>query len=409
MPRSAPFIAAVALVVAVAPVAAAAHAYAVSTYPSPGARLRVGPTGIRVTFDEAFTIPERAIRIERAGRPVPCANPPHLDPGNALAMICQFTGPLPRGAYDVRWRAVSDDSHTVHGVFSFGVDEKAPTAAVDAPDWWDPSSPLAVLLRWLALAGALIFAGGSFVAARFADDAVVARRATGIATIALWCCGIGTFAALPLQSIAIGGGFAGTFDAAAVSQALHSTWGAAGVVRAVLLVIAILAGSSVRALALPVLLTFAFEGHAMQFQGWEQILAVGVDFAHFAGASIWLGSVVALAAALPGSLRLVPRVAPFALPGAALVLASGVTAAALHLGAWSDLVTTGYGRIVGTKAILLLVLLALGWMNYRFGRGRGAANVATRTLYAEAIVAVVVVALSAALTGTAPPIHLTTG
>ncbi len=129
--------------------------------------------------------------------------------------------------------------------------------------------------------------------------------------------------------------------------------------------------------------TPALQGHAI---GSEQFtaLAVSADIAHVIGASLWLGTlgtIALLGVALsdpngvtsPERTRrtdarlalLVPLVPRVALPGAALLLASGVTATVLHLTTLDDLWRTEWGRYVLAKAVLIVVILALAALNWR--------------------------------------------
>ena len=52
----------------------------------------------------------------------------HGVPGNPRAVEVSLRR-LPKGAYTVRWSAISNDSHVGHGVFTFGVRVKAPAVS----------------------------------------------------------------------------------------------------------------------------------------------------------------------------------------------------------------------------------------------------------------------------------------
>ncbi len=129
--------------------------------------------------------------------------------------------------------------------------------------------------------------------------------------------------------------------------------------------------------------TPALQGHAIGNETYTSI-ALTADIAHVAGAGLWIGgiSVIAwLGVVIPTAdgivpvdrasladarLRLlVPLVPPVALSGAALVTVSGVVSSVLQLRAVGDLWGTEWGRYVLLKGGLLLVIMALGALNWR--------------------------------------------
>ena len=135
--------------------------------------------------------------------------------------------------------------------------------------------------------------------------------------------------------------------------------------------------------AIGLCVTPALQGHAI---GSEQytIIAVAADIAHVTGAGLWLGTlgmIAVLGVTLPNSdgitsperarladarlSMLVPLVPRVALPGAALLLVSGVTSAVLHLREPSDLWRVEWGRYVLIKTVLAIAIVALGAVNWR--------------------------------------------
>lgn len=135
--------------------------------------------------------------------------------------------------------------------------------------------------------------------------------------------------------------------------------------------------------AIGLCVTPALQGHAI---GSEQytIVAVTAHVAHVTGAALWLGTLGLLAmlgVALPNAdgvttaerarladarlALLVPLVPRVALPGAALLLVSGVTSALLHLREVTDLWQAEWGRYVLAKTVLVIVIVALGATNWR--------------------------------------------
>ncbi len=129
--------------------------------------------------------------------------------------------------------------------------------------------------------------------------------------------------------------------------------------------------------------TPALQGHAIGSETFT-ILAVSADIAHVTGAGLWLGAIGVMAllglslanadgvqspertARAETRLRLlVPLIPPVALPGAALLLLSGVVATVLKLRTVTELWTESWGRYVLLKTILVTVVVTLGAINWR--------------------------------------------
>lgn len=129
--------------------------------------------------------------------------------------------------------------------------------------------------------------------------------------------------------------------------------------------------------------TLSLQGHAIGSETYTS-LAVAADIAHVAGAGLWLGTIGViglLGVALPdndGSVSpvratradarlrlLIPLVPPVALPGAALLLISGVLATVLKLTDVRELWSDTWGRYVLVKTGTVLIVMALGATNWR--------------------------------------------
>lgn len=171
--------------------------------------------------------------------------------------------------------------------------------------------------------------------------------------------------------------------------------------------------------------TPAFQGHAIGSETFTT-LAVAADIAHVTGAGLWLGAIGVigiLGVALPNGdgvvsdvraaradarLRLlVPLVPPAALPGVLLLLVSGVIATVLKLTDIRDLWAETWGRYVLVKTGLVLIIVALGAINWR----RLGPRVATadgvpalrKSLIAELLLALLVLLVTAVLIVTPLP------
>ena len=171
--------------------------------------------------------------------------------------------------------------------------------------------------------------------------------------------------------------------------------------------------------------TPALQGHAIGSEEFTS-LAVAADVAHVLGASLWLGTLAVigwLGITLPnadgvltddraarGDARLrvlVPLVPPIALPGAALLIGSGVIASVLHLRAVSDLWRDEWGRYVLAKTVAALVIVILGALNWRrlgprMARGDGTSSL-RKSLLTELAIGLLILIITSVLVVTPLP------
>jgi copper transport protein len=115
------------------------------------------------------------------------------------------------------------------------------------------------------------------------------------------------------------------------------------------------------------------------------------------------------------------RFSPVALAAVAVLLATGVAQAIVHLDRFGDLLHTAFGRAVLIKALLLLALIALGALNRQRtlpqlsalatgGAAPGApGRVIRRTLRAEVAFMLAALGVTAALVSYPPPSAIATG
>jgi putative copper export protein len=217
---------------------------------------------------------------------------------------------------------------------------------------------------------------------------------------------------------------------------LHTTWGAvwlcqllvaAGTVAAFVSARRGRAGGWRAAAVFGVLLAAspAFSGHAI---GSERLtaLAVAFDALHVIGASAWLGTMVALLAALSlvqrqarlaesesdgaavqAAALLVARFSPVALAAAAVVITTGLFASWLHLGTLAALWQSRYGRFLAAKLAAVGIMAGVGVFNWRRAgpalRERGAVEPMRRSVGVEIAVGAVVLLATAVLVATPQP------
>ena len=120
--------------------------------------------------------------------------------------------------------------------------------------------------------------------------------------------------------------------------------------------------------------TLAFSGHAMGADSWRTA-ALTADGLHTLSAGIWIGT---LAVVLLGARSTtatdqgpamfgaqIQRFSPLAMVGVGTLITMGAALSWTHLTTFSDLWATGYGRILSAKIGLVLLILGLGFWNWR--------------------------------------------
>ena len=405
------------LLAALAP--AAAHAYVVATTPAAGVVVDNAPATVTVQFDEPVTLPDGpALQVlDAAGRRVD-KNDAVVDPDDATAVVVHVK-PLVRGAYSVRWRVVSADTHVVHGTFSFGYGVAAGTAVAAEDTVFDPSSPLASTLRWLSLTGIVAASGALFFGLAFrttgrtpftATEALQMRYGCGLALIA----NAGLFIT---QSAGSAGSLTAGISAGALGGTLHSPFGVYWFARMIALVGLLLCTLSRGPLARTVgacvaatiLATLTLAGHAGGAPAWgsQATLAVA-DWIHLAATSAWLGGLGVLTAGILGSQlaerqrrEWLARFTGIAIPAVTLTILTGTYAGLAHEPRPLLLLTTPWGDALAIKIVLVAVLLVFGLLSLRSGMGIQRFN--GRVLFAELLLALAVLFATGALVGQAPP------
>ena len=158
-------------------------------------------------------------------------------------------------------------------------------------------------------------------------------------------------------------------------------------------------------------ITLPMTGHAMSLDTRVPWLA---QVAHGIGAGAWVGSLAALVAIATGLVErpaghrriaeLVGRFSPMAVVAVGVIAVSGVVTAVFYVGAFAELRTTGYGRVLLLKVVLFLATGALGAYNWRLLTPRLGDEPGTRALLRSARLELVLAA--GVLLVTAVLVHL---
>ena len=406
------------------PGTASAHATLRQTVPSFQQRLNQAPAQALLRFDQRVTALPGSIRVYSAGGKLvsgPARNAP--DARRVVASLPR----LPRGAYTIRWNAISSDGHVISGVYTFGVRVAAP-APTEAYGAGGPTRA-EHLVRWAYfLALALLVGGLGFrlLVLRGPLPARAERRfwwVTGIGAVAALEVGIVAFILraedalqLPfadllygdLSPIAGGTRFGTAFIAmtlgfALVSALLFLAWLTE---RRALLWAAFLLGLGFSS-------GLSLSGHSAADAGSGR-LSVLADWVHLSAACLWAGGLIQLAFVVWPAAPELRREAFLAFSRVAtvligLVLCAGLYLSILRLPHVSDFWREHYGHVLLVKLALVGLALTWGAVHHFVARPaleRGDVGILSRlprSLVGESVVAVAVLLAAAVLVDSKPP------
>ena len=395
------------------------HATLLQTDPAAGSRINDVPRTVRLSFDERVERVFNSVSVvDSQGRRVDDGQSQVVGEGDVVEVGLR---PLRPGQYVVLWKVNSVDGHQVQWRFGFGFrspppdDEQLKHLLVpEQKSFWKIYT---VIVKWIGLTAMAIWLGGiAFlwgiaapvqavsrdVGNRRAMANAVVLRSFGIIWKAalLYLCAeclslIGqavTFTDLPLihamtpstlgtvlMTTNYGQWWAVRFSAALALAGL-SVWQcqrpalvqeiqSSDLRRGTLLSI----GSGL--LAGLMLLTIPLSGHAHVVPR-HTLLAVGCDWAHLAATMIWIGGLIHLNAVMwsadmktAESLRilseLTSRFSRIARISVAVLLATGIYNAWLHMPTWISFLSTAYGRVLLAKLVVIVPILLIGALNLR--------------------------------------------
>jgi copper transport protein len=413
---------AVALLALAFPGVAAAHATLLETSPSFRERLDRAPARVTLAFDQQVRLMPRSIVVlSRSGRVLSLPARARSDPRVIEAPLRR----LPRGAYTVRWQALSADGHVVSGVFTFGVRVAAPPPS----EAYGATGPTLSdhLARWVYFVALALLLGGlgfRLLVVRGDGDPAYERRfyvLVGIGVVATLEAGIVAFLLraedalqLPFERLLYG-------NLAAIANGTR--FGIAFVVMtlgyALVAALIFLGWLTDRRgplwaaflLALGFASGLSLSGHSAVDRGssWASVLA---DWVHLCAGAIWLGGVVSLAVCVwsvaPGLRRTAfLRFSRLALGLIALLIGAGIYLSVLRLPNVTDLWRADYGRVLLVKLGLVAFALAWGGVHHVFVRPRiergGAPAGLTRSLAGESAVGIAILLVAAVLVDSNPP------
>lgn len=382
----------------------AAHAELVSSDPAANATLTEGPATLSLTFSEAIDGASATVGLlDIRQAAIPGVGPLAIDAAGTTATI-----PLPTltpGTYTVSYQVTSAvDGHVTSGIFAFLVDptgtQPPPAAASGSTSL--SSGPDVVAARWLALAATLALTG---IVIFWLFSARPALTATGSAeaaapwgpigiTAAAALLGLVLYLNLAARPIIASGGHLGHGDSFPLDFASPFGWTPFAIAMrgAMLGALAAFGLAAARWVAhdearrrnlpaplsadrgwLTVLLAagvvtlggMSFAGHAAALGG--PLLGI-VDLVHLVGVAAWIGTLAGLFLlawrARPAVGEALRRHSRLALVAAPVVLLSGLANSPLVLGDARELVASGYGNLLLSKAFLFCVAIGIGAVNF---------------------------------------------
>jgi len=412
----------ISLVALAFPAAASAHATLRYTTPRFGTELQRSPGQIALHFDQQVKVLPGSIKVLN-GVGKQFALQARTDGRSVVARVL----PLKLGAYTVRWRAISADSHVVSGVWTFGV--RVPAPAVSNAYGAGGPTTTEHLVRWLWFLGLALTIGSlglRVICLRgLAVPRALERRlvvASGLGAVVSLQAGIAAFSLRAEDALQLP---FGNFLYGDLSPMAATRFGQAFVlmtlgfafVLALLFLAWLLDRTDLLVPAFVLSLFFAgglsWSGHDALDPGssWKTAIA---DWVHIAAASVWIGGLATMVGLVwygaPELRRQVflnfSRMATVLI---ALVLGAGTYLSIVRLPHLHDLWTAGYGQVLLVK--IGLVSFALLWGAFHHfviapaleRADTGFLTRIGRSLAGESLVGIAVLLVAAVLVDSKPP------
>lgn len=393
------------------PQTASAHAYLQRSDPADGAVLATAPTDVNLWFDEPIAPDFSAIQVfDINSQPVSVTHI-RTNPDDPYHLAFSFPDELSPGVYSIRWKALSEaDGHFSLGMLVFGVGAETDLNSANLmTNETPPPEATEVGLRWLNFTLLAVMMGsvlvGHFVIRPYRADAAIRPfletaqnrvvHLAGWAALLLLLVGLGLLGwqvrqlltTLP-DSVSI--------PAAAWQIVSRTRWGLLWNGRQLLLLLLVVSLFSLRRFSLAHLLPrlrfvwgivgllllalFVLQssmGHAAAAAPYT-FVSILFDALHLLAAAAWVGSLIALAAALIPMIRAPRRDAhvaraliaagwqPFgglAALSVGVLFATGLYSTGQQVASLDAMITTLYGRALLAKIGLFFGVGAVGLLN----------------------------------------------
>jgi methionine-rich copper-binding protein CopC len=97
-----------------------AHAQLLEATPAAGAKVSGSPEQVRLRFNEPIDAEFDPVKVFNSSGKRVDQDDAHVSAADARVLVADLN-PLPKGNYEVEWRATSVDGHVVNGKYSFTV------------------------------------------------------------------------------------------------------------------------------------------------------------------------------------------------------------------------------------------------------------------------------------------------
>ncbi|WP_432830355.1 copper resistance protein CopC [Dactylosporangium sp. CA-092794] len=399
---------------------ASAHAVLTQAEPQPGAVVAAVPPVVVLRFNESVrVVPGKSQVVGPDGKRLSTGDPEASD--GALSFRLRGTD-RPTGTYVVSYRVISGDSHPVSGSFTFSVGAPSASAPQAVVIGTNPVVAAAVpAAKYVGYLGLVLLIGAAVMLALWYPRRLSRRGPLRMARAGVAAVAASALGALWLQAPAASGAAVLDVSPVELREVLLSEFGLVLVGRlAALAAVAVLLGGLRRrpgrrrgallvAAAVAGLVTWPLSGHPVASP--HAALLVAADVVHLAAMGWWIGGLACLWALLlrradPRELRLIlPSWSRWAMAAVYWLVVAGLVQAVVQVGGWAEITGSTYGRVILLKAGLVAVVLGVAWFSRRLVQ-RGSAAAAPgrlrRTVGAEAAIAALVLAASAALVQLSP-------
>ena len=417
-------------VLALGTTAASAHATLESSSPADGQSVLTSPSEIRITFSETVTTISGGLSVLNAdGKTVDVGN---TEVVGGRTLVAPISETLSDGTYVATYRVLSADGHPVSGSILFGVGNGAldrsaqPSSSGDR--LWEIIGGISRFIMYLA---ALVAAGVAFFLAFIHDRAEARWRIVPFVRIGSILALLSAIGIVMSQAALLTGKGAGAVtDSNVLRDVLNQNlgWslallmiGLAAVHLSTDIPKKVVSQSLALYGGLAVTVSFAVWGHATELS--PTAISLAADAIHATAAALWLGGLVGLVMVLsvrtPETVRatagIIGRFSRMAFWSVIALTLAGLTLTITGSGAsLNSILTTTWGQLVLAKISLTLIVVLIAAWNRRTlvptltspteNTGELAVRWATllRTIRAEAVLLVAVVALTAIVVNVPP-------
>ena len=417
-------------VLALGTTAASAHATLESSSPADGQSVLTSPSEIRITFSEAVTTISGGLSVLDAdGKTVDVGN---TEVVGGRTLVAPISETLSDGTYVATYRVLSADGHPVSGSILFGVGNGAldrsaqPSSSGDR--LWEIIGGISRFIMYLA---ALVAAGVAFFLAFIHDRAEDRWRIVPFVRIGSILALLSAIGIVMSQAALLTGKGAGAVtDSTVLRDVLNQNlgWslallmiGLAAVHLSTDIPKKVVSQSLAVYGGLAVTVSFAVWGHATELS--PTAISLAADAIHATAAALWLGGLVGLVMVLsvrtPETVRatagIIGRFSRMAFWSVIALTLAGLTLTITGSGAsLNSILTTTWGQLVLAKIGLTLIVVLIAAWNRRTlvpsltspteNTDELAVRWATllRTIRAEAVLLVAVVALTAIVVNVPP-------